>query len=739
MAQGVLFVLGFHLVVLSLVVRVFSVYLLVVWSRNIPRIYPTVLTFGIAGAFAGASGSFITYEGGVFCSPSPRTTKALLEIPLLIYSCIGILLQLGTTVAVTKTLVSVKINIMKSRILSTEKLQLSVPNKAKIVVMSYLKSAKLLWRTYITSMFLGAVMVFVTVQYTLYSRHGAMINDRLATADWVSCILTGSGESRCKKYLEGEGIYKRTLITVILLLLFIILFLMTEYRIFLFRAWYQFIKNPGALISKTKSNGILDNLDDSLSRVWLPEKLQNSFLGSARVKRNESATQKTLEAQLVAFAKNQEQQRLDEEQMLQDQQQFWQNNDNANKNNRNNNNNNGSSLSGEKESSQHDKVQNQNKKLHILHKHRKESSRSTIITREEKENTSSSITNHSEGQKTGDSDSTADIMSKSKDNTEVRNISIHSSSSSTTHHSNSEYTQLKTKENELLKVETTIITEPSLSLPSSTSCSPISIQKNPPEIKVNTTNTSATGNFAGFTYLPTAPQKVALAPLAPTERDDSESPLATRPANLSSNFEWPTTVDGKPTLTMNRADLRPEGDRNRDGNENGNGNGNGERNSSAVSNLSGVSNSSSSNNNNNSKRTAGGFSFWLSNATRRFSSMDTRASDTSSSGLPFCSDGNRGIHTQNPSGSAISLPTNDWFSSLPGSSSSSRRSSRPINLLNSLLGKSDNNGNSSNNNNSNGNNNNKGSVIGPVDEEIDFEEMDFMTFLNSTGPRGSGR
>lgn len=313
--QGILFVLGFHSVVLSVVVRVFSNFMLIVCERSVPRVYLTIVALGVSGAFAAASAPFITYEGGVFCHPAPKTSKALLQIPLLIYSCIGIVFQLITVFYVTRTLIVIKVAIMRSHIPSNESLNLSFKQKATIFFSSYYKSTHLLWRSYITSMFLSAVMVFVTLQYILSTRqgHSGKINDRLATLNWVGCILSKNKLEDCSMYIEGQGMYVRTLISVILLQIFTLVFLMTEYRIFLFRAWLRFLKKPSAIFSRKKSDEILDTLDDSLSNVWLPEKFQNSFLGSLRVKRNESDTQKALERQLVLFTENQKNQQLFEQ------------------------------------------------------------------------------------------------------------------------------------------------------------------------------------------------------------------------------------------------------------------------------------------------------------------------------------------------------------------------------------------------------------------------------------------
>lgn len=313
MAQGVLFVLGFHSMVLSLVVRVFSIYMLIVWSRTIPRIYPTIIALGVPSAFAAASGKYIEYSGGVFCAPSPSTTKALLQLPMMIYSSVGLLLSLGTTISVTKTLVSVRINIKKAQLENYSFSSMPFREKLQHVFISYCKSARLLWRTYFTSLFLGSVMVYITIQYTIYAKSRSIINDQLATPDWVSCILTGASEVSCRKYLRGESLYIRTLTTVILLFLFAILFLMTEYRFFLFLAWIKILRHPSALFNKQKSNQILDTLDDARAKFWLPEKFQNSFLGPIKCKYNSECTQVEIERQLVAFSESHQKQKLEEQ------------------------------------------------------------------------------------------------------------------------------------------------------------------------------------------------------------------------------------------------------------------------------------------------------------------------------------------------------------------------------------------------------------------------------------------
>lgn len=411
LAQGFLFVLGFHAVALSLLMRTLSIYFLVVRSKTIPRVYPTIFTLGVSVVFAAASVKHIVYEGGIFCAPSRTTTKPLLQIPLIIYSSVGLLLSLGTTISVTKSLLVIKTNIHKSHFPSS--LSANVTNtsnssnhsgpppssssssssstcfsstrsipKLQLVKMSisaYLNSAKLLWRTYVMSLFFGAVMVFVAIQYTLSTRSGSLVNDRLATPDWIRCILSyhelhatsasttsnsstspNSGTSTtvklnsnissaattklvydaCSPYLTGQPIYIRTLTTIILLQLFTVLFLITEYRLFLFRAWCKMLRNPAALFNKKKSNELLDTLDDSLEKVWLPEKLQHGFLGNnsnngdhdcynnetqrfplfsakrwfnGSTSSSDKATQTALENQLLAFAEAHEQERRREE------------------------------------------------------------------------------------------------------------------------------------------------------------------------------------------------------------------------------------------------------------------------------------------------------------------------------------------------------------------------------------------------------------------------------------------
>lgn len=323
--QGLLLVYGYHLIVLCLVARVLSVFLLVVFKKNIPRVYLTILILGLSSVFAGLASSHIRFNGGSMCWPAHYAMKKLVQIPVLSYSCLGLLLQFSTSWYVTRTMVHVRLSILSSRIpddLRHRKQHIiSWQTKTKVWASCHLKAVLLLWRTYVTSLFLGGVIVFAAAQY-LISTTGKTDNNRLATQEWIACVIINTRKSdfdgdlsMCTTYLHGAGTYTRMLVGMILMLGFAIIFLFTELRMFLFKSWYRLLSaGPMALLSRKKSDAILDKIaNDELSRVWMPERLQNGFFGRDRSAIDDKNAHSNLDYQILMFKeRKQQQERLHE-------------------------------------------------------------------------------------------------------------------------------------------------------------------------------------------------------------------------------------------------------------------------------------------------------------------------------------------------------------------------------------------------------------------------------------------
>lgn len=318
--QGLMLVFGYHAVVLFLVARVLSVFMLVVYRRNIPRVYLTVIVIGISTAFTCLSNSHIRFNGGSVCGPAHQTMRRLVQIPILSYSFVGLFFQFATAGYVTYTMMQVRMSVLRARIpddMQQFHKDIGMGTKFKILAKVHLKALRLLWRTYVTSLFLSGVIVFAAAQYIISTtRNGG--NDRLGTQEWIACVIKLSqtadyngDTSQCSHYLQGEGIYARTLVGMILILAFAILFLFTELRMFLFHSWYRLLKaGPRALFSRKRSDAILDTIqDDELSTVWLPERLKARFMGSWHPSvQDEEATQRDLEYQIIMFEKRKQQQ-----------------------------------------------------------------------------------------------------------------------------------------------------------------------------------------------------------------------------------------------------------------------------------------------------------------------------------------------------------------------------------------------------------------------------------------------
>lgn len=316
--QGLLLVFGTHSVMLCIVARVISVFMIVVFKRNIPRVVLTFFVIAVTLTFTGLCSRHIRFNGGSICGPAHHAMRTLVEFPILSYSFLGLVLQFATATYVSVTMTRIRLSVMRTRIPDTMKAQhkdISLKTKIKVCAACHFKAICLLWRTYVTSLFLSGVIVFAAAQYIISTSHVVGDNYRLGTPEWVACVIESSqvhdyhGDvSECKHFLQGEGTYKRTLVGTILMLGFTIIFLFTELRMFLFQSWYKLLKaGPRSLFSRQRSDAILDTIsDDSLTKVWLPERLQNRFLGPWST-RDEEAIGRDLDFQINMFEKRRDQ------------------------------------------------------------------------------------------------------------------------------------------------------------------------------------------------------------------------------------------------------------------------------------------------------------------------------------------------------------------------------------------------------------------------------------------------
>lgn len=318
--QGLFLVFGYHSIVLCLVARGLSVFLLVVYKKNIPRVYLTVFIILLSSVFAGLSSSKIRFNGGSMCAPAHHTMRQFVQIPVLAYSIVGLVLQFATSWYVTKSMAEVRLSILRSQIpddLHHKHSHLfSWRTKISVWASCHIKAVRMLWRTYLICIFLGSTMIFAAVQYLISTTHN-MGNTRLATQEWIACVITTNqtpgfnGDiSQCKQFLQGAGMYARMLVGMLLMLGFSIIFLFTELRMYLLLSWYNLLKaGPKALLSRKKSDAILDTIvDDELSKVWLPERLQNKFFSGSwhRSVQDEQTMKRDLERQLHMYTERKE-------------------------------------------------------------------------------------------------------------------------------------------------------------------------------------------------------------------------------------------------------------------------------------------------------------------------------------------------------------------------------------------------------------------------------------------------
>lgn len=259
MAQGVLYVLGSHLMNLALTFRIFSVLTRIVWGKVVQKRYIMVITCVISALFAGISSKHVSYQGGIFCSPDPPREISLVKIPGLVYSISGLLILIGLSGYVSNTLYHISLNVTKSRMSDETDGDVRLGIKVRLALMAYLRSVRLLWRTYICASFLTTLVVcgllFIFPKSGKYHPPHEM-----PVSVWLHCVYRNMDAKICieEQIKKGDIFYREKIISIIVICVQLIFFIITESRFILFKAWYQIIMNPGLLVRRKELNKMID-------------------------------------------------------------------------------------------------------------------------------------------------------------------------------------------------------------------------------------------------------------------------------------------------------------------------------------------------------------------------------------------------------------------------------------------------------------------------------------------------
>lgn len=259
MAQGVLYVLGSHLMTLALTFRIFSVLTRIVWGKVVQKRYIVVIISVISALFAGISSQFVSYQGGIFCSPDPPREISLVKIPGLVYSISGLLILIGLSGYVSNTLYHISLNVTKSRMSDETDGDVRLGTKVRLAIMAYLRSIRLLWRTYVCASFLTTLVVFglLFIFPTSGKYHPP---HEMPVSVWLHCVYRNMDAKVCieEQINKGDSFYREKIISIIVICIQLIFFIITEWRFIIFKVWYQVIKNPALLFRRKELNRVID-------------------------------------------------------------------------------------------------------------------------------------------------------------------------------------------------------------------------------------------------------------------------------------------------------------------------------------------------------------------------------------------------------------------------------------------------------------------------------------------------
>ncbi|CAN6672902.1 hypothetical protein TRVA0_047S00650 [Trichomonascus vanleenenianus] len=271
MAEAVLFSFGELMMVFSLTMRIFTVFLKVVFKTRDINWYVCLAIIIVPSAIlAGVGARNVDYEGGSMCTLNSVTTWWQVKVPQLIVSFIGIVLLIIIVLYVTSIIMQVSLDVDQAK----------VGNKSFTVrrmwtcVKAFFRSILLLWRTFFCATFLASLIITNFFFRSYPWSHVAPITGQ-RTLEWAQCILNNANRFATEGELfnycapadraRGLEVYERRTITNLVFIFQVAFFLLSEFQVLMFVGWYRILKSPSAIFLRSRSNAILDSLENCSS------------------------------------------------------------------------------------------------------------------------------------------------------------------------------------------------------------------------------------------------------------------------------------------------------------------------------------------------------------------------------------------------------------------------------------------------------------------------------------------
>ncbi|KAK9452216.1 uncharacterized protein V1518DRAFT_55245 [Limtongia smithiae] len=265
MLQGLLYVFGYVLVSLGILVRTLNIHLIVVWHKRVPKYYFIGAAVFGASVFTAAGAYWVQFLLDLVCLPRPPFILYVVFIPILTCTLTAIIIEFFTTVFIIRTLFRVERDLYTTH--NDLTLPLSYPRKAVVCVRCFRKYASLTWRTLVYTQFSALVITFFAITYFAFLGRNAATNYAAGQYEFLYCLQDSSSEYCWDKYKNALSRITFVRWSEVILWFTIILFI-TEFRPLLIQGWAAMIRHPSTFFSSKKREAVLAEIDEfDMSRL----------------------------------------------------------------------------------------------------------------------------------------------------------------------------------------------------------------------------------------------------------------------------------------------------------------------------------------------------------------------------------------------------------------------------------------------------------------------------------------